>query len=93
MVTVEKFTDEIRDAVLEALDEVARRHFKDKGTVLGATDAELPALFRGLDAHAATAHERLSNQLNVPLQRALQELKALNEGRAVWVGPYPRPRS
>lgn len=84
MIDTEAFKMELRDVVLAAMDELAEKHFADKGKrALGATDAELPALFGGLDAHAERAYKRLSNELNVPLQKWLEQERAPWDG---WNG-------
>ncbi len=51
----ENTTDMVRDAVLRALDEVCSAQF---GWINGATDAELPVLFKTLDAHVEIMAKR-----------------------------------
>lgn len=51
------FVDAVRAAVLAALDECAAAYGLAGGTP-GATDADLPRLFRALDAQAALLIER-----------------------------------
>lgn len=54
--------DEVREtfrtAVLSALDGAAREVFAAAGTAPGATDGDLPALFRIIDAHVEKLAER-----------------------------------
>jgi len=51
----DEFQDEVRSAVLKALDGVLEAHGK---TEKGWTDADLPTLFRALDKHAETLFDR-----------------------------------
>lgn len=51
-----------RDAILEAMDSAARRITGDE-CAMGATDANLPALFRALDAQLALAMENAGHPL------------------------------
>lgn len=49
----EQWRDKVRERVLAALDDVAREAAPCTGT-LGALDADLPKLFKTIDAHADT---------------------------------------
>lgn len=59
-ITLDEFQNRIRDAVLAALDESVRE-LLDHEKARGWTDAELPALFAGLDAHAKAVAKRIND--------------------------------
>lgn len=54
-----EFRDQVRSAVLSALDSEVSELIGDK-TVLGAMDNDLSALFSGLDAHVHRLAERIN---------------------------------
>ncbi len=56
----DEFRESIRAAVLKALDDVSREATGEPN-FLGATDQELPALFRGIDAQARCMAERIND--------------------------------
>ena len=58
VISQDQFVNGARDAVLDALDTYVRGLTGHPKT-LGATDAELPALFEGIDKHARLVHARL----------------------------------
>lgn len=58
VITQDQFINGARDAVLDALDTYVRG-LTGHAKTLGAKDAELPALFEGIDAHARLVHSRL----------------------------------
>lgn len=55
------FQDGARDAVIKALDTYVEELTSISGQ--GWKDQELPALFRGLDAHTRTVAERINRDL------------------------------
>jgi len=58
--------DVFRDAILKALDEAARQTFEANPTPMGASDADLPRLFKALDEQV----DVLANRYGVILTRS-----------------------
>ncbi len=81
----EDFRDALRDRVLEALDDFAREQRIVIGKEqmpaleLGATDADLPALFKALDQQANILWKR---QIDKVSARYREESLAILDGRA-----------
>lgn len=86
MTAPEDFKETIRNAVLAALDDAAGG-LGVLGKSPGATDADLPALFRGLDAHADILWSRIVDQTN---NRYREEALAILQGRATLL-PHTHP--
>lgn len=60
-ISAEQFRDGARDVVLQALDDYMRG-LTDYDKAMGSRDADLPALFAGLDAHM----DRVAARFNDP---------------------------
>ena len=66
--TIETF----RQMVLEALDRAAHETFKPSRNDAGATDADLPRLFKAIDAQVEALADRYDVVLITPLKRKFE---------------------